>query len=153
MNTETTSFAGGCQCGAVRYTLTVPKIIAYACHCLECQKQSASAFALSVPVTETMFDIDGPVQIYKRDTDSGTSTHCHYCATCGTRLYHRSGHSTGTITLKGGTLDSACDLVPLAHLWTLRKHRWLELPRDAVCFDTQPEDLKAWRDGLLAALG
>ena len=46
-----TTHMGGCQCGAVRYTLATDKITAYACHCLECQKQSASAFAISVPIS------------------------------------------------------------------------------------------------------
>src|SRR5271167_4851648 len=40
---------GGCQCGAVRFQIAANRLVAYACHCLECQKQSASAFGISVP--------------------------------------------------------------------------------------------------------
>ena len=39
---------GGCQCTAVRYELIgIPKML-YACHCSDCQKQSASAFGMSL---------------------------------------------------------------------------------------------------------
>lgn len=36
---------GQCQCGAIRYESTGESLALYVCHCLECQKQSASAFA------------------------------------------------------------------------------------------------------------
>ena len=39
---------GGCQCGAIRYRVTGAPVTFYACHCTECQKQSASAFGLSL---------------------------------------------------------------------------------------------------------
>ena len=38
---------GGCQCGAVRYEISGPPRVVYACHCTECQRQSGAAFALA----------------------------------------------------------------------------------------------------------
>ncbi len=144
-------FQGGCQCGAVRYAVNARRLIVYACHCLECQKQTASAFALSIPVPAKDFEITGPVAIYRRPTDSGSHTNCHFCKVCGTRLYHQSERSRDMITIKGGTLDDTSSLVPVAHLWTQRKQPWLTLPDGSLQFETQPDDLKAWRDGLVAA--
>lgn len=143
-------FQGGCQCGAVRYAVNARRLIVYACHCLECQKQTASAFALSIPVPAKDFEITGPVAIYRRPTDSGSHTNCHFCKVCGTRLYHQSERSRDMITIKGGTLDDTSSLVPVAHLWTQRKQPWLTLPDGSLQFETQPDDLKAWRDGLVA---
>ena len=34
---------GGCQCGAIRYRLLRDPAALYACHCLDCQKQSLIA--------------------------------------------------------------------------------------------------------------
>ena len=144
-----TTRSGGCQCGAVRYTLATQNITAYACHCRECQKQSASAFAISVPIRAHDLDVSGPLQAYERATDSGSTTNCWFCATCGTRIYHQSARSPEMVTLKGGTLDNAAALQPIAHLWVSRQHPWIRLAPDAVMFDTQPDDLKAWRDALL----
>lgn len=49
------AIAGGCRCGAVRYTLamdTLPRT--YACHCHYCQTWSGSAFSQQAIVAESM---------------------------------------------------------------------------------------------------
>lgn len=140
--------SGGCQCGAVRYTLTCDKITAYACHCRECQKQSASAFALSVPVRRQDLKVLGAPSAYERSTESGSRTKCWFCPDCGTRLYHQSARSPDRVTVKGGTLDDTDELSPVAHLWVSRKQSWLILPPGVPAYETQPDDLAAWRDQL-----
>ena len=39
---------GGCQCGAVRYRITGEATALFACHYSHCQRQSGSAFGLSM---------------------------------------------------------------------------------------------------------
>jgi len=143
------ALTGGCQCGRITYALARRSYSVYACHCLECQRQTASAFALSMPVWAADMTLSGEPASYVRATDSGTRTHCHFCPHCGTRLYHRSERSREMLTVKAGTLDHAATLLPVAHLWASRRQPWLLLPPDVPCFDTQPQDLKAWRDRLL----
>jgi len=140
---------GGCQCGAVRYELRSERIISYVCHCRECQKQSAAAFGMSVPVLTSTLQTTGPLSMYQRDTDSGSRTECWFCSACGTRIYHQSVHSRDFLTLKGGTIDDAATLEPIAHLWVSRKQAWVVLPTDVPAFETQPDNLKAWRDALI----
>ena len=140
---------GSCQCARVTYALNTKALTSYACHCTECQKQSASAFALSVPVFAKDFTIQGKVRSYHRGTESGAVTHCVFCPSCGTRLYHQSERSPLLLTLKGGTLDEAHALVPVAHLWVRSMHRWMLLPDDVARFETQPDDLASWRLNLL----
>lgn len=141
--------SGGCQCGAVRYRLARSSVIVYACHCLECQKQSASAFALSVPLRAVDLDIKGPMTPYQRPTDSGSHTNCWFCSVCGSRLYHQSARSSEVVTLKGGTLDDPSGLEPVAHLWVKRKQSWVLLPETVERYDEQPDNLKSWRDALV----
>jgi len=43
-----TTSQGGCQCGTIRYRLTAEPLMLYICHCSDCQKQSASAFGMSL---------------------------------------------------------------------------------------------------------
>lgn len=143
------TLAGGCQCGAVRYTIKAASVIAYACHCLECQKQSASVCALSIPLCLDVLDIAGALKSYERPTDSGTTTSCWFCEICGTRVYHQSARSSQSITLKGGTLDDTGCLAPVAHLWIRSKQSWVILPPDVQAFETQPADLTAWRKALV----
>ena len=141
-------FEGGCQCGAVRYVVTIEELVAYACHCRECQKQSASAFGLSVPVPSRHVEIEGAMAVYRRPTDVGGITACWFCKACGTRLYHRSEGDDDNLTIKGGSLDRSDLLVPSAHIWTKSKPPWVILPPGVPSHPTQPDDLHAWRASL-----
>jgi len=38
---------GGCPCEAVRFEVSAMPLLAYACHCTECQRWSGSAFSMS----------------------------------------------------------------------------------------------------------
>ena len=136
---------GGCQCGACRYTISGPPPPVYACHCRECQKQSASAFGLSIPVARERLELTGETACYTRLTDSGRVTDCYFCVRCGTRLYHQSQANSDFITVKGGTLDDTAALQPVAHIWVSRKQPWVVLDPAIPTFDTQPTDLEEWR--------
>ena len=51
-------YLGGCQCGTIRYKIRGEPWAIYACHCTECQRQSTSAFGLSMPVRRELRIID-----------------------------------------------------------------------------------------------
>jgi hypothetical protein len=137
---------GRCQCGACSYKISGPRPPVYACHCLECQKQSASAFGLSMPVARERVTLVGDFGCYSRPTDSGSRSHCYFCRSCGTRIYHQSERSFDFVTVKGGTLDDTSDLEIVAHIWVSRKQPWVILDPDVPALATQPHDLKAWRE-------
>ena len=140
------SFTGGCQCGAVRYTIAADALTAYACHCSECQKQSASAFGVSVPVLEDTIAFTGEMECWGRPTDSGSYTECYFCPKCGTRLYHSGRNRPGLITVKGGSIDRGQSLDFVAHIWVSRKVDWIDLPEALPQWDTQPETLEEWME-------
>ena len=77
---------GGCQCGAVRYRIEGDPVSLIACHCKECQRQSGSAFGMSLVVRTTDFKLTGDVKIYRRPSDSGKHVNCAFCPECGTRI-------------------------------------------------------------------
>lgn len=138
------SFTGGCQCGAVRYTIASDQLTAYACHCRECQKQSASAFGISVPVFRNALTITGELSEWTRSTDSGNTTTCHFCPKCGTRLFHAGSNRPGLVTMKGGSLDDIASIPLTAHIWVKRKLDWIELKDDVPQWQTQPESQEEW---------
>ncbi len=138
-------WAGGCQCGAVRYVLTRESIAVYACHCRECQKQSASAFGLSLPFARAELELTGALAAYRRPTDSGSFTTGSFCPKCGVRLFHVSDRDPSRGTLKAGTLDDTSGLEPRFHIWTSRKQPWVQLAGDIPQFDEQSADLDLTR--------
>ena len=72
----TKSYLGGCQCGRVRYTLTQDPVRLYACHCTECQRQSGSAFSMTMLVNEDGIDVTGTLKEFVRISDKGNSVVC-----------------------------------------------------------------------------
>jgi hypothetical protein len=139
---------GGCQCGRARYQVEGRLARAYACHCRDCQKQTSSAFSISVPVTRSRLRSSGPISSFEKRSDSGATTTGFFCGKCGTRLYHVSSRSQDIATLKVGTLDDASEVRPASHLWVSRKQPWVQLDPNVPCFAEQPPDLAAWRQTL-----
>lgn len=140
--------AGGCQCGAVRYRFKGPLPPAYACHCGECKKQSASAFSLSLPTSFDRLQVDGDPAVFESQAYSGKAKYNYFCGACGTRLWHSGSHPPDQITLKVGTLDNSADIVLLGHLWVSTKQAGISLDPDSEQYDTQPGDVAAWRENL-----
>jgi hypothetical protein len=135
--------SGGCQCGAVRYEITGPPRVVYACHCTECQRQSGSAFAMAAVIPQENFRITkGAPEMFARKTSPTKSMECWFCSACGTRLYHLPGGGAyPNRNVKPGTLDDASWLVPAIHFWTRSAQKWVLIPEDAVRHETQPEAL------------
>jgi hypothetical protein len=110
----------------------------YVCHCLECRRQSASAFGISAIVRSADFRISrGSLKCWSRPTDSGNTLECHFCPDCGSRLSHRSAGSA-TVSVKGGSLDVPPDLVGAIHIWTARKLAGVVIPPGAAQFPGEP---------------
>jgi hypothetical protein len=141
---------GGCQCGQVRYRLTGDRPGIWACHCGECQKQSGSAFGLSLPTPAAQVETTGMMASWTRPTASGRQTTCFYCPDCGSRLYHVGSHRPDWLTIKPGTLDDTSWLAPSAHIWVSRKQSWVILDPAVPAHLTQPEDMMAWRASFTA---
>lgn len=140
---------GGCLCGAIRCALTAAPVLSYTCHCVACQKLTASAFssALLLAAEACRFS-GGETRSFARVADSGRSVTRWVCAACGVWLCNGAKPGTapaGTLfALRAGTLDDTSWLRPEAHFWTRSAQPWLAIPRADTRFDTQPEDGAAW---------
>jgi len=118
-NAVETVRTGGCQCGAVRYEVSGEPFALYVCHCRECQKQSASAFGISLIVRRSNFCLTGgAVTFWSRGTDSGRTLKCAFFPDCGSRLWHETEGESETISIKGGSSYKPVDLGSAIHIWT-----------------------------------
>ncbi len=131
---------GGCQCGALRYRLRGEALALTVCHCTECQRQSGSAFGMSLIVPTQSFQLlTGEPKIFSRSSDSGRLVHCAFCPTCGTRIYHSPEAMKGSVNIKPGTLDDTSWLEPGLHVWTKSRQPWFSIPEGIRSFDSQPQ--------------
>ncbi len=128
--------SGGCQCGAIRFELLGEARKVYACHCLECQKQSASAFGISViHAPADLRVIQGSPKNWTRNTASGGEMTCWFCEVCGSRLWHAAG---AVISVKGGALDETLDVQ--SHIWTSRRLPWVIIPEGVENSPEEPSE-------------
>ena len=129
---------GGCQCGAARYEISASPLRLFACHCRECQKQSASAFGMSLVVQRAAVTLTkGETRTWSRKADSGRTVNCVFCVACGTRLWHvKDGFDY--ISIKGGSLDVPLDFSDAIHCWTASMLPGMAIPPAARQFPREP---------------
>ncbi|KAH7081184.1 Mss4-like protein [Paraphoma chrysanthemicola] len=100
---------GSCACGSVTYTTPVKDpIMLFHCHCIDCRKQSSSAFGTSA-IFPFFSVADHPsVSYFVRQCDSGRKQHCYFCKSCGSRILHATIMENGdpdVVAVKGGLLE------------------------------------------------
>lgn len=135
-----------CQCGTVTFKTTTDKPIAiYHCHCLECRKQSGSAFGTSaiftseglIPLSE---ELEAKMGVWTRPTEPGGMMDCYFCKNCGARLMHRArdenGSERGTVSIKAGCVEGL-EWKGGIHIYT-RSAVW-PIPEGAEQFENGPD--------------
>ncbi|WP_205793138.1 GFA family protein [Pontivivens nitratireducens] len=139
------SLTGGCQCGAIRYEIHGEPLGFARCHCTDCQRQSGSAFGLSLYVAPGDVVWTGEMSQWNDVAASGRKVIRDFCPTCGTRLMNRRAEGGDFLSLKAGTLDPGHDLMPRAELWTDSALPWVPLIADVPTYPGQPQDHEALR--------
>lgn len=140
---------GGCQRGSIRYRLKARPRMLHVCHCSDCQKQSASAFGMSLIMAAGQVEfVRGDDRIRHWDTrgENGDTKRCYFCPDCGTRVMHGSDNPAEAVSIKAGSLDNTRDLRPGTHIWLQSAQPSIVVDREPfACFDTEPD-----QSGLLA---
>ena len=133
MNEPRGPFTGGCQCGAVRYVLEGSIFGLSVCHCHDCQRQSGSAFGMSLIISPEALELTSDsLKTFEVTTDSGRTKTCAFCRECGVRICNRTDTR---VSIKAGTLDDVSWLEPRAHFWVSRKQPWVQIPNDVKCYE------------------
>ena len=138
---------GACQCRAVAYQVSAAPLTLYCCHCTECQHQSSSAFGMSCLVNRSDLTVDwASLDVWTRPADSGRDLDCHFCRTCGGRLFHTSSGDDSIVSIKAGSFDDRSWLVPVGHIWTASAQPWFEIPDDLLNVTHDPDDMTPFMD-------
>lgn len=134
---------GGCQCGAVRYRLTVPLGKAGICHCRMCQKAFGNFGAALVSVAS-----EGVVWTRGRPAEFRSSAIVArgFCSACGTPLYMREDGDTNH-EMAIGSLDDPNAIEPMTEQSGIEsKVEWFDamlgLPAQATRDYRSPDDMQ-----------
>jgi hypothetical protein len=139
------TFDGGCSCGAVRYQLTSEPMFVHCCHCLDCQRQTGSAFVLNALIeTDRIALLSGEPIPIAMPTDSGRPHDVYRCPKCLIAVWSDYGRRPNLRFVRVGTLDNPKALVPDVHIFTRSKQPWIGLPPDVPAVQVYYDMQKLW---------
>lgn len=112
-----TSQEGGCACAGVRCTSTQAPMFVHCCHCIGCQRETGSSFALNGLVESTAVRlVRGTPKILLTASSSGNGQETVRCPTCEVALWrHYSAARRAVSFVRAGTLDHPALFLPDIH--------------------------------------
>ena len=135
---------GRCSCGAVRYRLASEPLFVHCCHCLNCQRQTGSAFVINLLIEADRFELlSGEVHAVKVPRDDGSVQRIFRCATCQVAIYSDYGRPQ-VLFVRAGTLDDPSSVAPDVHIFTRSKLPWVKLPESVPAFDIYYDRRELW---------
>lgn len=146
-----TELEGGCACGDVRYRLTSPPMFVHCCHCLNCQRQTGTAFVLNMLIeasrVERLRGTPVPVVVPR---DEGRLHRIFRCPTCQVAVWSEYSGRSEFLFVRAGSLDEPARVSPDVHIYTRSKLPWIELPDSAPAFEEYYHASELWPPESLA---
>jgi hypothetical protein len=148
---------GGCSCGALRYRLASEPMFVHCCHCLNCQRQTGSAFVINLLIEADRVEVlEGTPAEVEVPRDEGRPQRIFRCPNCQIAVF--SEYSSPNVRfVRGGTLDDPTTITPDVHIYARSKVGWVTLPPQTPAFDVYYDTKALWPaasfERLRAALG
>ena len=130
--------AGGCMCGAVRYTISAAPMASGLCHCNRCRPQSGSAFSTIIIIRRETFAIEGETKVFDDIGSSGLHVARRACARCGSPLTTEPDVAPELMFVKAGGIDDNEWFHPAMELFVTRRRPWVAPVPGAQQFEANP---------------
>ena len=135
---------GGCSCGAIRYRLASEPLFVHCCHCLNCQRQTGSAFVINLLIESDRVELlAGEPQAVDVPRDDGSTQTIYRCPACQVAVFSLYGFP-GVRFVRAGTLDDPSTVSPDVHIFTRSKVPWVTLPESVPAFEVYYDSKKLW---------
>jgi hypothetical protein len=138
METPMSTREARCSCGALRLIVTGEPEFVVACHCLECQRRTGSAFGVGAYFQRAQVQATGTSTLYRRAGQDGRELRLHFCPTCGSTVYWEADFRPGHFGVALGALGDTGLEAPHRSVWEQSRHPWvafthepLQLPRQS----------------------
>ena len=135
---------GGCACGVLRYRLASEPMFIHCCHCLNCQRQTGSAFVINLLIEGDRVEVvKGTAQPIEVPRDDGSVQRIFRCPRCQVAVFSEYGRREVRF-VRGGTLDDPTDITPDVHIFTRSKVGWVTLPQGTPAFEVYYASKRLW---------
>jgi hypothetical protein len=137
-------YEGRCSCGTVRYRLASEPLVTHCCHCLNCQRQTGSAFVINLLIEAARFELlEGELHVVDLPRDDGSTQRIHRCPRCQTAIFSEYGRPEVRF-VRAGTLDDPSTVAPDVHIFTKSKLPWVTLPDSVPAFEIYYDRHEIW---------
>ena len=141
---------GRCACGAVRYRLASEPMFVNCCHCLNCQRQTGSAFVINLLIEADRIELlqGAPIAV-EVPRDNGTAQTIYRCPDCRVAVWSNYG-LPAVMFVRAGTLDEPQQVEPDVHIFTRSKLPWVQLPQGVPAVEVYYDMQELWPPESLA---
>ena len=135
---------GGCSCGEVRYRVECEPLFTHCCHCLNCQRQTGSAFVINLLIeADRVKLLTGALDAVEVPRDDGSTQTIYRCPRCQIAAFSRYSRPD-VLFIRGGTLDDPSAVAPDVHIYTRSKLDWVALPESVPAFEEYYDTKAVW---------
>jgi hypothetical protein len=135
---------GGCSCDAIRYRLASESMFVHCCHCLNCQRQTGSAFVINLLIeAERVELLSGEPEPVDVPRDDGSAQRIYRCPDCQVAVFSEYGRPEVRF-VRAGTLDDPSGVAPDVHIFTRSKLPWVVLPDSTPAFELYYDTKTLW---------
>lgn len=122
---------GGCLCGAVRFQITAPFVLAGYCHCTRCQRRTGTGSSANARVPQSGFELlQGAEQLRSFAPPDGKPK--VFCVECGSALFSGEPLSDEQVAVRLGTLDRDPGIRPQFRQFVASAASWEPIPDDGL---------------------
>jgi hypothetical protein len=116
----------------------------HCCHCLNCQRQTGSAFVINLLIEADRVEVvKGTAQPIEVPRDDGSVQRIFRCPRCQVAVFSEYGRREVRF-VRGGTLDDPTDITPDVHIFTRSKVGWVTLPQGTPAFEVYYDSKRLW---------
>ena len=134
--TTETRQSGGCQCGAVRFSVSTPPEFAAVCHCPSCRKSVGAPLVGWAMFENSAVQVSGDTLTVFASSDGVKRS---FCSTCGTSLFFEADYISGLIDITTESFDAPDSVTPTAQIWAAQEGACIRTLKEMVRFDALPQ--------------
>ena len=118
---------GRCLCGEVQYKAEAEMLMAYQCHCKDCQKFSGTSQLSVFAIPEDSLQLAGKLKFFEKIGDTGSKITLGFCNNCGSNILAKPESAPGIVAMAAGSLDDIEQFKPTMNIFTESAPSWCKL--------------------------
>ena len=132
------SYAGGCLCGALRYSTQGEPRFSGLCYCADCRKASGSGFIPFMGFARSAVRFSGASLEYRSSARGGGDAVRNSCLVCGGLVFGGERLKDDSFTIYAGSLDDPTLFRPRIAIFTRGRPAWAVIAPELTVFEDAP---------------